>query len=51
MKAKVSIYSLGSPRLSQLQKPVFFDYLTYLQSHGLADSTVGQHIKFLRICH
>ncbi len=37
--------------LRQFTKPVYFEYLAYLYEAGLADATVSQHVKFLRIAH
>ncbi|WP_167855508.1 phage integrase SAM-like domain-containing protein [Hymenobacter fodinae] len=37
--------------LAHLTKPVFYDYLAYLQKAGLSDSTIAGHVKFLRVCH
>jgi integrase len=37
-------------RVSQLTKPFFVKYLAYLHAEGLADSTVGKQVSFLRTC-
>lgn len=37
-------------RVSQLTKPFYVQYLAYLHEQGLADSTVGKQVSFLRAC-
>ncbi|GAA4362263.1 hypothetical protein GCM10023185_30050 [Hymenobacter saemangeumensis] len=37
--------------LAQLTRAEFLKYIGYLQGKGLADTTVVQHVRFLRICH
>jgi hypothetical protein len=32
-------------------RALFHEYLTYLQAQGLADTTIRQHINFLRACY
>ncbi|RZK32491.1 MAG: hypothetical protein EOO63_01175 [Hymenobacter sp.] len=35
--------------LRRFTKATFFEYLAYLHEQGMADGTIGQHVKFLRI--
>lgn len=37
--------------LSAFSRKLFHEYLTYLQAQGLADTTIRQHINFLRACY
>jgi hypothetical protein len=38
-------------RLAQVTRAVFIKYISYLQGVGLSDTTVVQHVRFLRNCH
>jgi hypothetical protein len=37
--------------LSDFSRKLFHEYLAYLQAQGLADTTIRQHINFLRACY